>query len=126
MCCFDLNLFWSGQYKRKKNDGPRPKWTQAPESVMHDTYSRESDMFMFGLLLWELLNEKGLSVPPEIKENVDKFQSGLGSGESQKSLLSYLASGLDKNLLSFIERCLAFNPSDRPSASEFLFDNDYE
>ena len=117
--------FITGIYKIKDEE-KLPVWIQAPENVFESIHTRKSDMFMFGLMLWELLNDQNWSSPREMCDKKDikkgEFRVGFGTGESQAHLISYVknVAGVNDDILSFIRACLSFDASERPSASDFM------
>ena len=112
---------YEGEYKVSNKKKARPAWIQAPESFRNGLYRTESDMFMFGILLWEFLNYENMTIE-DMKFDLDDYQYDLKSGRSQKKLLTFVRSKAARDLIG---RCLSFEYFERPSASEALSDLDH-
>ena len=104
------------EYKSSVNR-PVPLWNLAPESWDNKIYSPASDVFMFGLFLWELFNDLNHRSPMDVytEWGFGEFRDGLESGSSQERLAKQCQ---QQELQELILRCMSFNPAHRPTALE--------
>eukprot|EP01113_Clastostelium_recurvatum_P006593 TRINITY_DN12994_c0_g1_i1.p1 TRINITY_DN12994_c0_g1~~TRINITY_DN12994_c0_g1_i1.p1 ORF type:complete len:222 (+),score=40.64 TRINITY_DN12994_c0_g1_i1:3-668(+) len=89
--------------KTNNNSGPL-KW-MAPESIRHQVYSAKSDVFSFGVLMWEILARK------QPHHDLRSDEAGIAVCAGQR--LSILPS-FPRDLASLMHQCWATNPDDRP------------
>uniref|UniRef100_A0A7M4EQM9 Inactive tyrosine-protein kinase 7 n=1 Tax=Crocodylus porosus TaxID=8502 RepID=A0A7M4EQM9_CROPO len=82
-----------------------------PEAVLEDEFSTKSDVWSFGVLLWEVFTHGEL---PYSKLTDDEVLAGLQSG---KVKLPH-PEGCPSKLYKLMQRCWAPSPKDRPSFSE--------
>ncbi|KYO22249.1 inactive tyrosine-protein kinase 7 [Alligator mississippiensis] len=82
-----------------------------PEAVLEDEFSTKSDVWSFGVLLWEVFTHGEL---PHSKLTDDEVLAGLQSG---KVKLPH-PEGCPSKLYKLMQRCWAPSPKDRPSFSE--------
>lgn len=84
---------------------------EAPEVATEGRWSESADIFSFGLLMWELLNEKR---PDRTEEQVRQgFVPELSTATMEK--LKKESDEVDA-ILGIMNTCLALNPSDRISS----------
>ena len=114
-------MTYVGVYESKNSQYRRlPSWTQPPECFENNIFSVKSDMFMFGLLLWELFNHKNYDTPQPIFMSLVEYRSGLKNGKAQNHLMSYLMEGIPPLVRELIERCLVIDRIARPSSESAL------
>uniref|UniRef100_A0A8D0FZR7 Inactive tyrosine-protein kinase 7 n=1 Tax=Sphenodon punctatus TaxID=8508 RepID=A0A8D0FZR7_SPHPU len=82
-----------------------------PEVVLEDEFSTKSDVWSFGVLMWEVFT---LGEMPYTKLADDEVLAGLQSG---KMKLPH-PEGCPSKLYKLMQRCWAPSPKDRPSFSE--------
>lgn len=82
-----------------------------PEAVLEDEFSTKSDVWSFGVLMWEVFTHGEL---PHSKLADDEVLSGLQSGKMKLPL----PDGCPSKLYKLMQRCWASSPKDRPSFSE--------
>ncbi|GAB4834345.1 hypothetical protein Ancab_032599 [Ancistrocladus abbreviatus] len=88
-----------------------PQWT-APEVLRNDPSNEKSDVFSFGVILWELMTE---SIP---WSNLNSLQVVGVVGFMDRRL--DLPEGLDPRIASIINDCWQSKPELRPSFEEIL------
>ncbi|XP_062980026.1 inactive tyrosine-protein kinase 7 isoform X2 [Elgaria multicarinata webbii] len=86
------------------------RWTP-PEAVLEDEFSTKSDVWSFGVVMWEIFT---LGEMPYSKLADEEVLAGLQSG---KMKLPH-PEGCPSKLYKVMQRCWAPSPKDRPSFSE--------
>lgn len=84
----------------------------APELYSDDPYSYQVDIYAFSLIMYELIT--GIRPFSEYKSSY-KLMKDVKNGVRPK-----LPKDLDENISSFIKRCWANDPSERPAFSEIV------
>lgn len=82
-----------------------------PEAVLEDEFSTKSDVWSFGVLMWEVFTHGEMPYTPLAD---DEVLAGLQSG---KTKLTH-PEGCPSRLAKLMQRCWAPSPKDRPSFSE--------
>lgn len=95
----------SAQGHTKTNIGP-VRW-MSPESLRNNSYSYKSDVWSFGIVIYEILARS----EPHI--NIDPIE--VGKLIRDQHLRPIPPSGSNKVLIDIMDKCLASNPDDRPS-----------
>ena len=85
---------------------------QAPEVIRHESYSSNADVYSFGVVLWELMS---LSTPRD--KPTKKSRQALEDEKSNESWLP-ICPCWPAAIQDVIKRCLAFDPTLRPSIGE--------
>jgi serine/threonine-protein kinase CTR1 len=106
VCDFGLSRVLSGEYISTTSGIGTPQWT-APEVMRGDKVSEKSDVFSFGVVLWEIamLEQPWKQLRPE--------QVVFAVGGGGQSL--HLSSHLQPEVSSLIQDCLCPQPHERPS-----------
>ncbi|KAF9813791.1 hypothetical protein SFRURICE_007946 [Spodoptera frugiperda] len=86
----------SNDYYRKKTEGRLPVRWMAPESLYHKVFTTQTDVWSFGVLLWEIMTLGGTPYPTVPGQYI------------------YM----------LMRECWSFSPGDRPSFTELVEDLD--
>uniref|UniRef100_A0A672UCP7 receptor protein-tyrosine kinase n=1 Tax=Strigops habroptila TaxID=2489341 RepID=A0A672UCP7_STRHB len=110
ICDFGLarDIYKNPDYVRKGDARLPLKW-MAPESIFDKIYNTKSDVWSYGVLLWEIFSLGTLTLPPGSWNQ----RRGLKSGE-EHPLPSAFAS------YQIMLDCWRSNPNDRPRFSELV------
>uniref|UniRef100_A0A8C3MXY9 Protein tyrosine kinase 7 (inactive) n=1 Tax=Geospiza parvula TaxID=87175 RepID=A0A8C3MXY9_GEOPR len=82
-----------------------------PEAVLEDEFSTKSDVWSFGVLMWEVFTHGEMPYTPLAD---DEVLAGLQSGKTKLPA----PEGCPSRLAKLMQRCWAPSPKDRPSFSE--------
>uniref|UniRef100_A0A8B9VU12 Protein tyrosine kinase 7 (inactive) n=1 Tax=Anas zonorhyncha TaxID=75864 RepID=A0A8B9VU12_9AVES len=82
-----------------------------PEAVLEDEFSTKSDVWSFGVLMWEVFTHGEMPYSPQAD---DEVLAGLQSGKTKLPP----PEGCPARLTKLMQRCWAPSPKDRPSFSE--------
>lgn len=104
-------------YYRKTTDGRLPVKWMAPEALFHRVYTTQSDVWSYGILLWEIMTLGGTPYPSV--PSVEKLFQLLRSGHRMEkppccSLEIYM----------LMRECWSYQPNERPTFSELVEDLD--
>ncbi|XP_076261821.1 fibroblast growth factor receptor homolog 1-like isoform X2 [Rhynchophorus ferrugineus] len=104
-------------YYRKKTDGRLPVKWMAPEALFHRVYTTQSDVWSYGILLWEIMTLGGTPYPSV--PSVEKLFQLLRNGHRMEkppccSLEIYM----------LMRECWSYQPNERPVFSELVEDLD--
>lgn len=104
-------------YYRKTTDGRLPVKWMAPEALFHRVYTTQSDVWSYGILLWEIMTLGGTPYPSV--PSVEKLFQLLRNGHRMEkpaccSLEIYL----------LMRDCWSYQPNERPVFSELVEDLD--
>lgn len=109
---FGLARRIQGDYYRKTTNGRVPiKW-MALESLINQMYTTQSDVWSYGILLWEILT---LGRTPYPGINVDFLWKRLENGYRMEQPVN-----CNDELYSIMRRCWYKQPQDRPSFSQIV------
>jgi serine/threonine protein kinase len=86
----------------------------APESLKDGLFTNESDIWSFGVVLWEIATlaeqpYKGLSNEEVLRFVIDRRQGQVQGGVMERP------EGCNDFLYSLMERCWRYRPRDRPN-----------
>ncbi|XP_065217066.1 fibroblast growth factor receptor 2-like [Planococcus citri] len=96
------------EYYRKTSNGRLPiKW-MAPEALFHNRYTTQSDVWSYGILLWEIVTLGGNPYP-----SIDD-QAGLHHALKQNYRMEKPANA-STNVYNLMMDCWSFEPEDRPN-----------
>lgn len=104
-------------YYRKTTDGRLPVKWMAPEALFHRVYTTQSDVWSYGILLWEIMTLGGTPYPSV--PSVEKLFQLLRNGHRMEkppccSLEIYM----------LMRECWSYQPNERPVFSELVEDLD--
>ncbi|KAK9751785.1 Immunoglobulin I-set domain [Popillia japonica] len=104
-------------YYRKTTDGRLPVKWMAPEALFHRVYTTQSDVWSYGILLWEIMTLGGTPYPSV--PSVEKLFQLLRSGHRMEkppccSLEIYM----------LMRECWSYQPNERPVFTELVEDLD--
>ncbi|XAR70336.1 Non-specific serine/threonine protein kinase [Bertholletia excelsa] len=108
---FGLSRLMNATFLTAKSGRGTPQW-MAPEVLRNDPSNEKSDVFSFGVILWELMTE---SIP---WNNLNSLQVVGIVGFMDRRL--DLPDNLDPRVSSIICDCWRSNPGDRPSFEELI------
>ncbi|KAK3599974.1 hypothetical protein CHS0354_012628 [Potamilus streckersoni] len=116
ICDFGLSkdcYKYANQEYHKKGDGPVPVKWMALESLTHRIYTTKSDVWSYGIFLWELFALGG-SPYPGVELN-EKFISLLRDGYRMEK-----PEAASVEIYEVMRSCWADNPDDRPTFSQLV------
>ncbi|EFA11574.2 fibroblast growth factor receptor homolog 1 isoform X2 [Tribolium castaneum] len=104
-------------YYRKTTDGRLPVKWMAPEALFHRVYTTQSDVWSYGILLWEIMTLGGTPYPSV--PSVEKLFQLLRNGHRMEkppccSLEIYM----------LMRECWSYKPNERPTFSQLVEDLD--
>ncbi|XP_044256140.1 fibroblast growth factor receptor homolog 1-like isoform X2 [Tribolium madens] len=104
-------------YYRKTTDGRLPVKWMAPEALFHRVYTTQSDVWSYGILLWEIMTLGGTPYPSV--PSVEKLFQLLRNGHRMEkppccSLEIYI----------LMRECWSYKPNERPTFSQLVEDLD--
>ncbi|XP_063929175.1 fibroblast growth factor receptor 3-like isoform X3 [Zophobas morio] len=104
-------------YYRKTTDGRLPVKWMAPEALFHRVYTTQSDVWSYGILLWEIMTLGGTPYPSV--PSVEKLFQLLRNGHRMEkppccSLEIYI----------LMRECWSYQPNERPIFSQLVEDLD--
>ncbi|KAF5275343.1 hypothetical protein FQR65_LT04171 [Abscondita terminalis] len=104
-------------YYRKTTDGRLPVKWMAPEALFHRVYTTQSDVWSYGILLWEIMTLGGTPYPSV--PSVEKLFQLLRNGHRMEKPT---CCSLEMYLL--MRDCWSYQPNERPVFSELVEDLD--
>ncbi|XP_064538040.1 tyrosine-protein kinase-like otk [Drosophila montana] len=102
---------YSREYHKHRNTLLPVRWL-APECIQEDEYTTKSDIFAFGVVVWELFNQ-ATRLPHEDLTNEQVVQRALAN-----TLEWSVAEGTPDCLKEILLSCWLANPKERPSFSQ--------
>lgn len=124
VCDFNMSRIMEESGQGSSLAGTNPRWL-APELLSGEHATTYSDVFAFGVVLWELLTFE----LPWFKDNPWSVAHIVGNGGRLTIPNRWDLPGLDTNqftrlddYLDLMQRCWAQNPYDRPGFSEIIQD----
>ncbi|XP_038999645.1 serine/threonine-protein kinase EDR1-like [Hibiscus syriacus] len=108
---FGLSRWKNGTFLTTKTGRGTPQW-MAPEVLRNEPSNEKSDVFSFGVILWELMT---VSIP---WNNLNCLQVVGVVGFMDRRL--ELPEGLDPHIESIIRDCWQSNPENRPSFEDII------
>ncbi|XP_037069181.1 fibroblast growth factor receptor 3-like [Pollicipes pollicipes] len=103
----------NNEYYRKVTDGRLPVKWMAPEALFERLYTTQSDVWSFGILLWEIMTMGGMPYPSI--PNVEKLFSLLREGYRMEQ-----PPGCPQNLYGVMRECWEYYPTLRPTFTELV------
>ncbi|XP_065217201.1 fibroblast growth factor receptor homolog 1-like [Planococcus citri] len=111
-------------YYKKTSNGRLPVKWMAPEALSHKKYTSQSDVWSYGILLWEIMTFGSAPYPsvPKVEKLYQLLVAGHRMGKPSNCPLA---------VYWIMRDCWSYGPSDRPTfslivsmLSEFLLDNE--
>ncbi|KAL0803348.1 hypothetical protein ABMA28_017411 [Loxostege sticticalis] len=106
----------SNDYYRKKTEGRLPVRWMAPESLYHKVFTTQTDVWSFGVLLWEIMTLGGTPYPTVPGQYM--YQHLSAGHRMEKPPCCSL------EIYMLMRECWSFSPGDRPSFAELVEDLD--
>ncbi|XP_043218971.1 fibroblast growth factor receptor 3-like isoform X4 [Amphibalanus amphitrite] len=103
----------NNEYYRKVTDGRLPVKWMAPEALFERLYTTQSDVWSFGILLWEIFSMGGMPYPSI--PNVEKLFSLLREGYRMER-----PPGCPQKLDDIMRQCWEYYPNLRPTFTELV------
>ena len=97
----------NSEYYRKNTEGKIPLKWMSPEAVHHRLYTPQSDVWSFGILLWEIMT---MGESPFKDVPIDLFMERLKEGAHPSQ-----PEKCPDNVFNFMCDCWRLNPIERPS-----------
>ncbi|CAG9809430.1 unnamed protein product [Chironomus riparius] len=107
----------SQDYYRKTTDGRLPVKWMSPESLFDKVYDTQSDVWSYGILLWEIMTLGGTPYPsvPSVKNLFEILKKG---DRMEKPALCSI------DIYMLMRECWHWNPVERPTFCEIVEDLD--
>ncbi|KAI8437751.1 hypothetical protein MSG28_011985 [Choristoneura fumiferana] len=97
-------------YYRKRAPGKLPVRWMAPESLAHNYYTKKSDVWSFGVLMWEIMT---FGNTPYAQIPVHYLYNYLRMGKRMEK-----PANCGQEVYDLMRHCCSFNPDDRPTFTE--------
>ncbi|XP_018351953.1 PREDICTED: fibroblast growth factor receptor homolog 1-like isoform X1 [Trachymyrmex septentrionalis] len=107
----------SNDYYRKKTDGRLPVKWMAPEALFHRVYTTQSDVWSYGILLWEIMTLGGTPYPSV--PSVEKLFQLLRTGHRMEK-----PPCCSIEIYMLMRDCWSYQHSERPTFVELVEDLD--
>ncbi|XP_050732981.1 fibroblast growth factor receptor 4-like isoform X2 [Eriocheir sinensis] len=107
----------SQDYYRKTSEGRLPVKWMAPEALFHRVYTSQSDVWAFGILLWEIMTLGGTPYPAV--PSVEKLFQLLREGHRMEK-----PSNCSLEIYMIMRECWRYQPTQRPTFKELVEDFD--
>ncbi|XP_014604414.1 PREDICTED: fibroblast growth factor receptor homolog 1-like isoform X2 [Polistes canadensis] len=104
-------------YYRKTTDGRLPVKWMAPEALFHRVYTTQSDVWSYGVLLWEIMTLGGTPYPSV--PSVEKLFQLLRTGHRMEK-----PPCCSIEIYMLMRDCWSYQPTERPTFSELVEDLD--
>ncbi|XP_024886581.1 fibroblast growth factor receptor homolog 1-like isoform X1 [Temnothorax curvispinosus] len=104
-------------YYRKTTDGRLPVKWMAPEALFHRIYTTQSDVWSYGILLWEIMTLGGTPYPSV--PSVEKLFQLLRSGHRMEK-----PPCCSIEIYMLMRDCWSYQPGERPNFEELVIDLD--
>ncbi|KAK7073865.1 hypothetical protein SK128_023184, partial [Halocaridina rubra] len=107
----------SQDYYRKTSEGRLPVKWMAPEALFHRVYTSQSDVWAFGILLWEIMTLGGTPYPSV--PSVEKLFQLLRDGHRMEK-----PTNCSLEIYMIMRECWRYQPTQRPTFRELVEDLD--
>ncbi|VVC24470.1 Hypothetical protein CINCED_3A009612 [Cinara cedri] len=101
------------EYYRKTTDGRLPVKWMAPEALFHRVYTTQSDVWSYGVLLWEIMTLGGTPYPSV--PNMEQLFNLLQSGHRMEK-----PSCCSLEIYMIMRDCWSYHPNERPMFDELV------
>lgn len=107
----------NNDYYRKKSDGRLPVKWMAPEALFHRIYSSQSDVWSYGILLWEIMTLGGTPYPsiPSFEKLFELLRTGHRMEKPPCCSIE---------IYMLMRDCWSYQPNERPTFVELVEDLD--
>ncbi|XP_052767076.1 inactive tyrosine-protein kinase 7-like isoform X2 [Mya arenaria] len=102
---------YASEYVIMSNQTMLPLRWLSPEAALEADYSTKSDVFAYGVFLWEVLHLADL---PHKNKSDDELLKGMRNGDASLEFSEHCPS----EMVELAQRCMAESPKDRPSFTE--------
>ncbi|XP_065222477.1 fibroblast growth factor receptor homolog 1-like [Planococcus citri] len=96
------------EYYRKETKGRLPLKWMAPEALIHGLYSSQSDVWSYGILLWEIYTSGGIPYPTVLQ--MEELFQALRSGYRMEK-----PPNCSVRMYALMQKCWRYTPEDRPT-----------
>eukprot|EP01117_Protostelium_nocturnum_P000513 TRINITY_DN10582_c0_g1_i1.p1 TRINITY_DN10582_c0_g1~~TRINITY_DN10582_c0_g1_i1.p1 ORF type:complete len:347 (-),score=103.19 TRINITY_DN10582_c0_g1_i1:82-1044(-) len=110
---FGMTQKVSEQIDKSKFPNEPVRWS-SPEALQHNKFSFKSDVWSFGVLLWEIISWG--QTPFSRMNSSEKIKEEVVNGNIEKHLI--FPANFSEEVLTIIKSCWAMDPNDRPSFKE--------
>ncbi|KAK3860047.1 hypothetical protein Pcinc_024337 [Petrolisthes cinctipes] len=107
----------SQDYYRKTSEGRLPVKWMAPEALFHRVYTTQSDVWAFGILLWEIMTLGGTPYPTV--PSVERLFQLLREGHRMEK-----PSNCSLEIYMMMRECWRYQPTQRPTFKDLVEDLD--
>ncbi|KAI3860274.1 hypothetical protein MKX03_030955, partial [Papaver bracteatum] len=111
VCDFGLSRLKANTFLSSKSVAGTPEW-MAPEVLRDEPSNEKSDIYSFGVILWELVTMQ----PPWVNLNAAQVVAAVGF----KNRRLDIPNNVNPQVAELIEACWAYEPWKRPSFASIM------
>lgn len=122
MCDFGLSALKEGrQYLRDRGYAKGTPLYMAPEVLKGQNFNESSDIYSFGLVLWELVAQREVFSGTYVDEySVEEFRDEVINAHLRPTIDENMRLTYPPRLFNIMERCWAEIPASRPSFDQLI------